>query len=88
MCTYSVVATCSPNLLLLSWMGSEPVCGIIELFELEGALKCHLVQHPCSEQGDLQLDQVLRSRSRLTLNVSGDGAPITSLGNLFPVHHL
>jgi len=35
--------------------------GIIELFELEGALKDHLVQFPCHEQGHMQLDQVALS---------------------------
>ena len=34
---------------------------ILELFKLEGALKGHLVQLPCSEQGHLQLYQVLRA---------------------------
>jgi len=41
---------------------------IIESFELERTLKYHLVQFPCSEQGHLQLDQVLRACSSLTLN--------------------
>ena len=34
---------------------------IVELFELEGTLKGHLIQLPCNEQGHLQLDQVLRA---------------------------
>jgi len=34
---------------------------IIELFELEGTLKDHLVQLPCNEQRHLQLDQVAHS---------------------------
>ena len=54
----------------------------IELFELEETLKGHLVQIPCSEQGHLQLHQVLRAPSSLTLRVSKDGASTTSLGNL------
>jgi len=41
-------------------------------FELEGAFKSHLVQIPCSEQEHLQLDQVLRAPSRLTLGVCRD----------------
>jgi len=55
----------------------------IESFELEGTFKGHLVQLPCNEQGHLQLDQVLRALSSLTLNVSRNGASPTSLGNLF-----
>ena len=55
---------------------------IIELFELEGSLKSHLVQLPCNEQGHLQLHQVLRAPSSLILSVSRDGAPITNLVNL------
>lgn len=35
--------------------------GIIELFQLEGSFKCHLVQFTCIEQGDLQLDQAVQS---------------------------
>ena len=34
---------------------------IIECFELEGTFRGHAVQPVCSEQGDLQLDQVARS---------------------------
>ena len=49
----------------------------IELFELEGTFKGHLVQLPCNEQGCLQLDQVLRALSSLTVNVSKDGASTT-----------
>ena len=33
---------------------------IIELFQLGGILKSHLVQLPCNEHGHLQLVQVLR----------------------------
>ena len=33
----------------------------IELFELEGTLKGHLVQFLCNEQGHLQLDEVAQS---------------------------
>jgi len=49
---------------------------------LEGTCKGHLVQLPCNEQGQPQLPQVLRAPSSLTLNVSKDGSPTTSLGNL------
>ena len=34
---------------------------IIELFEMEGILKGHLVQPPCNEQGHPQVDQVAQS---------------------------
>ena len=52
---------------------------------MEGTFKGHLVQHPCSKQSHLQLDQTARSpvTSNLTLNVSRDGVSTTSLGNLF-----
>jgi len=52
---------------------------LIEFFELEGTHRGHLVQFPCSEQGCLQLHQVLRVPSSLTLSVSGDGATSTDL---------
>mgnify|MGYP001858336940 CR=1 FL=1 len=55
---------------------------ITESFEL-GGFKCHLVQHPCNEQGHLQLHQVLRAPSSLTLSVSSNGTSTTSLDNLF-----
>jgi len=55
---------------------------IIESFGLEGTFRGHLAQPPCSEQGYLQLDQVLRAPSNLGLNVSRDGTSIASLGNL------
>ena len=42
--------------------------------ELEGALKGHLVQLSCNEQGHPQLHQVLRAPSSPTLGVSEDGA--------------
>ena len=54
---------------------------IVESLELEETFKGHLVQLPYSERGHLQLHQVLRAPSSLTLNVSRDGAPTTSLGN-------
>jgi len=41
---------------------SQEFHGITELFELEGNLKCHLVQLLCNEQGHLQLDQIAQSR--------------------------
>ena len=49
---------------------------IIELFELEGSLKGHLVQLPCNEQGCLQLHPVLRTLSSLTLNVFRHPLPL------------
>ena len=36
------------------------VCRITESFELEGTVKGHLVQPPCTEQGHPQLHRVLR----------------------------
>ena len=56
---------------------------ILKSFELEGILKDHLVQLPCTEQGHLHLQQVLSAPSSLTLNISRDRASTTSLGNLF-----
>ena len=53
-------------------------CKDLESFELEGALKGHLAQFPCSDQGHLQLHQVLRAPSSLTLGVCRDGASTTS----------
>ena len=50
---------------------------------MEGALKGHLVQFPCNEQGHLQLHQVLS----LPLSVSRDGASTTDLGTTDPVPH-
>jgi len=44
----------------------------IELFELEGTFKGHLLQLPCSQQGHLQLHQVLRVLSRLTLTITSN----------------
>ena len=55
---------------------------IIELLDLEGTLKGHLVQPPCNEQGHSQVDQVLRAPSSLTLGVTRDGASTTSLSSL------
>jgi len=51
---------------------------ITESFDLEGTLKGHLAQLPCSEQGHLQLHQVLRAPSSLTLGVYKDRASTTS----------
>lgn len=34
---------------------------VIELFESEGTFRGHLLQSPCSEQGDLQLHQLAQS---------------------------
>ena len=60
---------------------------VTEWFELEGTLRCHLVQLPCHEQGHLQLHQVLRAPSSLTLSVSKDRAFTTSLGQLCQCHY-
>ena len=49
----------------------------MESLELEGTLKGHLFQLLCSEQRVLQIHQVLRALSRLTLSVSRDGASTT-----------
>jgi len=38
---------------------------VIELFELEGTFKGHRVQLPCSEQGHLQLHQLLTLQSAI-----------------------
>lgn len=46
--------------------------------ELEGTIKGHLLQLPCSEQGHPQLGQVAQS---LALDVSRSGDSSTSLGN-------
>jgi len=43
----------------------------------------HLVQLPCNECRYLQLDQVLRAPSSLTLGISRDGASTTALGKMF-----
>jgi len=56
---------------------------IIEFFELEKTLIGHIVQLSCSKQGYLQVHQVTRAWSSLTLNVCKDRASIISLGNMF-----
>jgi len=58
------------------------VISLIELFELERSFKRHLAQLSCNERGHVQVDQVLRDLSSLTLNVSRNGASNTFLGNL------
>ena len=40
----------------------------MELFGLEGTFSGHLAQHPCSEQGHLQLDQVAQRPVRPDLH--------------------
>ena len=52
------------------------------MFELEGTLKGDPVQLPCSEQGHIQLHQVLRAPSSLILKISKEGASTSSPGNL------
>jgi len=66
----------------VSKQGAVPECST-ESFELEGSLKGHLVQLPGNEQGHLQLHQVLRAPSSLTLSVSKGWDTTTSLGNPF-----
>lgn len=39
----------------------DPSHRIIELFVLKGTFKAHLVQHPCSEQGRLQLKHIAQT---------------------------
>ena len=60
------------------------VLRIIELFELEGTLKGHLVQLPSNEQGHPQLHQKLRAPSHLILGISRDGVSTIS-GQPLPV---
>ena len=50
---------------------------------MEGTSEGHLVQLPCNEQGLLKLSQVLRTHSKLTLDVDRDGTSTSYLGNLF-----
>ena len=45
----------------------------MELFELEGTLKGHLVQFPYSELGYPQLDQVLRAQSTFCITLKTHG---------------
>ena len=66
---------------LAGWSPTQTV-RIIESFELKGTTKDHLAQLRCSEPGHLQLDQVLRAPSSLTLSVSRDGASTIPLDNL------
>lgn len=73
MCVFLAVFT--------AWLGSNHhrllvfvETQVIELFELERTHKGHLIQLPAMH-GDTQLlHQVLEALSRLTLNVSKDGA--------------
>jgi len=61
---------------------------IIELLELERTLKGHLAQLPCNKQRHLQLHQVLRAPSSLTLSAYKDGGCIHHLsGQPVPVPH-
>ena len=61
---------------------SMSVFRITESFKLEETLKGHLAQLPCNEQGHLQLHQVLRAPSSLSLDVPKNRISTTSLGNL------
>lgn len=54
---------------------------VVELFELEGTLICHLVRPSCNEQGNSCI-RVLKALSSLILNDPRDGASTTSPGNL------
>jgi len=57
---------------------------IIESFELEGALKGHLVQLFCNEQGHLHLDQVAQSPAHPDLECF-HGRGLHSSGQSVPV---
>ena len=54
--------------------------GVIDPSELKETLKNLSDQPQGDEEGHLQPGQVLRALSSLTMNVSRDGAPTTSLG--------
>jgi len=56
---------------------------IIELFELEGMLKSHLVQLPAIYRGTYSYSRLLTVLSSPTFDVSNDGSSTTSLGSLF-----
>lgn len=58
----------------------KPINRIVEPFGLEGTFKGHLVQRPAMSR-DI-FNRLLRASSNLTLNVSQDGASVTSLGDL------
>jgi len=60
----------------------------MESFELEGPLKGRVVQPLCNEQGHLQLHQVLRAWSNLTLGVSRNGACTASLVKRWIFHSI
>jgi len=62
----------------------KPFCSYraIEWFGFEETFKGYLVQAPCNEQGRLPIDQFAQGPTNLTLNVSRDGASMTSVGNL------
>jgi len=79
---------CSNSCTADAWTAPRPPlhpqpgsCRITESFELEGTLKGHLVQLPCTERGYIQLEQVLSAPSSLTLNISRHGA----MGHLPPL---
>ena len=71
-------ASISPWVRLNSWQHAYHW-----IFELERTFKGHLVQLSCNEQEHLQLNQVLRARSSLTLNVSRERTSTRLLESLF-----
>lgn len=62
----------------VSW-GFNYVARITAEFRLEQSIRGHLVKPHCNEQGHLQLSQVFRVLSSLTLNVCRDGAHLWAI---------
>lgn len=67
----------------MAWLGGgtpEFLDRIIKWFGLEGTLKIILLQPPCHGQGLLHYPRLLQALSKLSLDISRDGA--ASLDNL------